>query len=596
MKSSKNRSRCVVRSPCVALVRAITAASILAFSTLAWAQPACSDGIDNDGDGLTDWHYDLGCHGPNDPDEGAQSRAQENGWTTYDPAPDTVVIYVSSATGDDTNDGQSPDAPVASVARGLELIRDGSADWLLFRRGDTWSNGFNWGERSGRSDDERIVVASYGTSSERPRFATGSAQGISICCGPQSNVSFLDLDFHAQTRDPDSPDFQGPQGSWAIRRCCGGGGNLLFEGSRFRHYVTSVLQTGSDGAPVNIEFRRNVVAGNYSVDSHSQGIFASHVNGLLIEENVFDHNGWNETIDGGGATIFNHNLYLSGSNNVTVRENLFLRASSMGIKFRSDIMNDMVGVSVVDNLFVEGEIGISIGGNTNQAERFRDVEIKDNVLTHIGRSNPTGRDFAWYIDVIDNRDVLIEDNHLLHQPLWTNAFGVQLRGGSMINVSVLENNFYGIRGRSIQVDGSAGWSSVRIEDNRLEDVNGSHLIEESGDRTALSYSGNDYCAAAPSGAWFQTDAGAMSLSEWQVYASEPDALLHCHAYTDPTRTVADYQASVGGAPSFADFVQVARQQSKWQWNAAYTAAVVNDYLRRGFDVGSEVFFDRFEQP
>jgi hypothetical protein len=566
---------------------------LLAAPMTGWCQSECTDGIDNDADGLVDWQYDLGCHGPGDDAEAAQSRSEENGWTTYDPASDTVIIYVSSAIGDDAHDGRSPQSPVASIARGLALIRDGSADWLLFRRGDTWSEGFNWGERSGRSDAERLVVASYGDSTERPRFATGSGPGISICCDRQENVSFIDLDFHAHTRDPASPDFQGSQGSESIRRCCGGGGNLLFEGNRFRSYVTTVLQTGSDGIPVNIEFRRNVVADNYGVDSHSQGVYAANVDGLLIEGNVFDHNGWNETVAGADATIFNHNLYLNGFN-VRVRDNLILRASSMGIKFRSDGTDGMLGVDVVDNLFVEGEIGIGIGGNTNQPERFGHVEIRDNVLTHIGRTSPTGRDFAWYVDVIDNRDVTIENNHFLHQPLWTNAFGIHLRGGSMRNARVADNTFHDLRGRSIQVSGSPDWSNVRIEDNRLEDVHGSPLIEEAGDRDALDYSGNEYCVASPDEPRFDTGSGMMSLSEWRLHAGETDAELRCHDFPDPARSVTGYQASVGGSESFVDFVRAARLQSKWQWRRAYTAPAVNDYLREGFLV--ELFADGFESP
>ena len=595
MHCTDSQSTNDMRTPMLTGIATIAACALLTFSMAAWSQSECSDGVDNDGDGLVDWQYDLGCHGPGDPDESAQSRPEENGWTTYDPAPDTVIIYVSSAIGEDANDGRTPSTPVASIGRGLELIRDNSADWLLFRRGDTWSTGFNWGERSGRSDDERIVVASYGDSIERPRFTTGSEAGISICCDPQSNVSFLDLDFQAHTRDPDSPDFQGPPGSLAIMRCCGGGGNLLFEGSRFRTYVSAVLQTGLDGVPVNIEFRRNVVADNYSVDSHSQGIYAANVDGLLIEQSVFDHNGWNENVSGAGATIFNHNLYLNGFN-VVVRGNLVTRASSMGIKFRSDNFGGMAGATIANNLFIEGEIGVSIGGNTDQPERFVDIDIRDNVFTHIGRTSPTGRDFAWYLDVIDNRNVTVQRNHFLNQPLWDNAWGVRLRGGSMQDASIIDNTFYSIKGRSIQISGNAGWSNVSIEENRVDDDNGSPLIEESGDRSGLSYSGNEYCALAPADAWFDTESGTMSLAEWQVYADEPDAALVCHDFPDPGRSVADYQASLGGSASFANFVQIARQQSKLQWREAYVAPAVNEYIRDGFRVTTELFADGFESP
>ena len=62
----------------------------------------CSDGIDNDGDGLVDWQYDLGCFDATDATEAAGPREAEGGWTTYDPSPETRIVYVSSSTGDDT--------------------------------------------------------------------------------------------------------------------------------------------------------------------------------------------------------------------------------------------------------------------------------------------------------------------------------------------------------------------------------------------------------------------------------------------------------------------------------------------------------------
>ena len=55
----------------------------------------CSDGIDNDGDGLVDWQRDLGCYGPADGSEAALVRSQEDGFTTFDVGSDSVVVYVS---------------------------------------------------------------------------------------------------------------------------------------------------------------------------------------------------------------------------------------------------------------------------------------------------------------------------------------------------------------------------------------------------------------------------------------------------------------------------------------------------------------------
>ena len=63
-------------------------------------------------------------------------------------------------------------------------------------------------------------------------------------------------------------------------------------------------------------------------DNRSQGLYADGVRGLLLEENLFDHNGWNASA-GGGQSPQNHNAYLSeGNNNVVVRGNVFANASA----------------------------------------------------------------------------------------------------------------------------------------------------------------------------------------------------------------------------------------------------------------------------
>ena len=48
--------------------------------------------------------------------------------------------------------------------------------------------------------------------------------------------------------------------------------------------------------------------------NRGQGLYADGVQGLLIEENVFDHNGWNESVAGAGPNMFNQSMYLNTLN------------------------------------------------------------------------------------------------------------------------------------------------------------------------------------------------------------------------------------------------------------------------------------------
>ena len=154
----------------------------------------CNDGIDNDGDGLVDWQLDLGCYGPSDATEGGLNNALDHGWTVFEAASDTRVIHVSSSEGDDAWSGLAPawdgtDGPKKTAAAAIALLSDGSPDWLLFKRGDVWVDETmgNW-HISGRSEDEPVIIATYGDSTERARFEvadtwliTHGGGGASVC-------------------------------------------------------------------------------------------------------------------------------------------------------------------------------------------------------------------------------------------------------------------------------------------------------------------------------------------------------------------------------------------------------------------------------
>src|SRR5688572_19612437 len=64
------------------------------------------------------------------------------GWSVVSPASDSRVIYVSSSQGSDNNSGLSAGSPVKSLGKAESLLRDNSADQMLLKRGDTWSEAF----------------------------------------------------------------------------------------------------------------------------------------------------------------------------------------------------------------------------------------------------------------------------------------------------------------------------------------------------------------------------------------------------------------------------------------------------------------------
>ncbi len=258
---------------------------------LALAQtPACSDDLDNDGDGLIDWQLDLGCTGPDDDTEGGINNDLDSGWSVFEPAADTRIIYVSSSMGSDDYSGLAPewdgvDGPKASAAAGAAELRQGMPDWLLFRRGDVWVDQ-SVGIVAGRSELEPSILGSYGDSIERPRFEVQSTW-LNIAGGSPAHIRVLGAHVTMVSRDPDDARFNGLGGNCI--RWVAGGGDLLIEDVRCDYG-----QVNLEGEPsLPIALRRNILNGSYSLNSHAQSIFSSVDAPLLLEENVFNHGGWN---------------------------------------------------------------------------------------------------------------------------------------------------------------------------------------------------------------------------------------------------------------------------------------------------------------
>src|SRR5262249_40883447 len=105
----------------------------------------------------------------------AATARDNNGWTVFTPSTDPKIIYVSSSTGNNANSGLSANAPVKILSNGVSLLRNGYPDWLLLKKGDTWTNevlGVPFA-LNGRSSQEPMLISSYG-SGARPKIETSA--------------------------------------------------------------------------------------------------------------------------------------------------------------------------------------------------------------------------------------------------------------------------------------------------------------------------------------------------------------------------------------------------------------------------------------
>jgi hypothetical protein len=290
----------------------------------------CIDGVDNDGDGLTDTE-DLGCTSPTDQSEGGKLTGEiENRWTVVEPASDTRKVYVSASSGNDAWSGLSPAAPKRTVSAARSLLRAGFPDWLLLKRGDdfTASTQQLFPMTSGRGLTEPTVIAPYGdVNLPAPKVLGGmvSAAGYSAI----SHLYILGLDF-------------GSQGLGAHV----GGTNLLIEGNQFKAPATAIDLQGYLAPASDYRVRNN------KIDStQNNAFFFKKVNGLEVFGNVI--------VNPSYGVLGNHAMYFTreGNTNVTVAENLVKNQKTHG----NGIMLRPGGYASMNLLIGYGSSGLTFG-------------------------------------------------------------------------------------------------------------------------------------------------------------------------------------------------------------------------------------------
>jgi hypothetical protein len=97
-------------------------------------------------------------------------------------------------------------------------------------------------------------------------------------------------------------------------------------------------QANAVGSLSNFAIRRCIVVDAYTTSTdHSEGSYLSGVDGLLLEESLWDHNGWSETIpQATPPTVFRRNIYGQHDlRNVVVKSIISARSASEGIQMRS---------------------------------------------------------------------------------------------------------------------------------------------------------------------------------------------------------------------------------------------------------------------
>ena len=502
------------------------------------------------------------------------------GYTVVAPENGDRIVYVSSSSGNNVNDGSAPDRAVRSLSAGVDLLRDGRGDQLLLRRGDTWYGGLPGWRKSGASADRPMVVGAYG-SGDRPAVLTsGSSAGFFAGLSSAPRIDHLVIQgvrFAATARDPASPDFRPDavdNGGYGIQWFAGGT-DLLIEDCEVSHFSNNVAIQAGTGSLADVRLRRNVIVDAYSgTGAHSQGLFAYGVRGLLLEQNVFDHNGWSEAAPGGvgRATVYNHNAYLtSGTSGVVVKGNLFANAASHGLQARS-------GGDVLDNLFAANPLHLSYGLVRGDGEPtpggVRGI-VNGNVF--LGTRDIAGQARGVGIEIANVR---AKGPTIVSNNVFSNAAGnggARDRGGFpaiMLVVGQGKNDAElaaGLRdltihgnlvrgwaaGLSLQRElrpgggGTTGYSGLVVRQNEFSDIAGAVVDHPSEvDASAERWVGNRFDDRGGDGQRPRVHGRSLRVGDW---ANTP-------GYADADRSLAAYMAAHGGGGA-ANFFAQARSLS-----------------------------------
>lgn len=468
--------------------------------------------------------------------------ASSKGFTVFKPSSDSRIIYVSSSTGSDNNDCLSQSSPCKSLGAATEKMRSGKPDHLYLKAGDRWRGQSISGIQSGRSPSEPSVVAFYGQG-PRPVIETASGNALKIVNKALQNVSIIGLHIYAYKHDPAHPEFTGKHKDGDKVALLGAHSNFLIEDCVF-DFVEIVIQDWQ-GKPSNFTLRRNVFTGTYydqsSYDRNGRpsNLFVKGINGLLIEENVFDYGGWNPKVKGAGANMYNHNLYIqyeNVGNSIVVENNIITRASSHGVHGRP-------GGRYENNFFGRNSISLQMGYNGHPLPKGTFAKALNNVVTE-GHSMYKGVDPC-------------SGNNLCTPALW-GITTADIGGGA---VTVKGNVVHSLA----SVDKK--WSSF------IQNLKTSGIGLNKPD---------------------QTEQANNIVWRWQ----ESDAK---GSYPAPGRTLGDYYAQlqnngkiatlsasgyitkeVKGTDGFDSFMNLVRNRAPQTWDDSLSANGINNYIRAGF--------------
>ncbi len=528
-----------------------------------------------------------------------------NGWSQFSPSADSRLIYVSDVSGNDATAqhylsnsvqvGTDPFLPVGTIQPYKTLdaakaqLRPGFPDWILFKRGETWINQrFGSVTLSGRSISEPMLIGAYGACGERPKIHTGSSNFIDFVGASASHIAIAGIYAKPHT-------YTGAGEATAIRLITAPFASFLLEDCYFEYFSTHIAihNLPSYGTSrQNLVVRRCILNRAYNL-SGGGGMFIANVDGILLEENLIDHNGWHESIAGAAPNAFSHNTYFQVSNtNLVFRNNIVARASATGGGFRC-------GGSITNNLFLANPKNIQFGthedvngsgGGLDWPSQFVTGEVANNVVLDCRLET---FEAGTGIQVQRAKNTAVHHNIVAHfSPVSTYNVGAILNEADNIDFhhntvyNWGNNNTAGNTYASGLLCGNGLVGNSQIHDNAIQ-INNQRgaCIGQNAAFAQTTYQNNKYFNVLSGGTWYeQWFQPQGNHAAWVAASGETGSTSTPISYTAPGRDIATYLTSVGSTGDLPEFLAWSSQNSRCNWDNNRTAQAVNDYIRAGFDL------------
>ncbi len=430
-----------------------------------------------------------------------------------------------------------------------------------------------------------MVLGSYGIGS-RPTIRTGSSSGLTTGKSSRPEVDYLaimGIRFWADARDPSvtatPAASSNPTGLSFLARS----NDILVENCLLQDYAVDVNLQNYFGRLQNVSLRRNVILDAYATTTHAQGLYATGVDGLALDGNLFDHNGYNDSVPGAGATVYSHDAYLSADNTACViTSNIFSRAAGYGLQARS-------GGIVQNNLFLNDPIGMSFGivnGGKTTPGGVTGI-VSGNVF--IGGANIASiREGQGLVigNIKPGAGAIISDN-IFTQSISNALPAIMLTAGQgqsdprdSVGINDLQINHNTVYAWTSGIDieaatpggtGLMAFNRVSFTNNQFENLPDTSLRQHDAWYTGQeTWTGNSYYN---SGLW---------VVKTQRVAPQGTVLANPFAFVDPTRSITSYDQTLGGPGTVDDFITRARQSSAQNWFAALEGPAAAAYISTGF--------------